>query len=338
MNDQSDFTTLLQMRKRLWQKHPVVSAGAVLPTRPLGWVTSIVIICGRRQRSAVAFWAHPLCGKSSCIEVLVRVLPSHFPGCGILVHEATSSLVLAEGTFIADLLHSMDFEPKIRHELAEKRNQLRRALYALGADGEHLFLLIDEAQELDEMELRWLKGAINWLIGRKLKVTVVLFGQQELMWLRNGLAATGRSDLNARFTAMLHEFESPTKLIDILPALEACDGGSEWPEGSGWSYTHFLWPAAFRAGLRLAKQSGPMWLAFKNAAMNTKGRAAGVGMNYFAEALAALADLTRDRDSPDFQFTNEDWAQAVAICGYAQRPPLVKTENREHAPRRQRRK
>lgn len=334
MIDDSDLTSLLQMRKSHWAQHPIVSAGAVLPTRPLGWITSIVIMCGRRQRSAVAFWAHPLSGKSSCIEVLVRVLPTHFPGCGIFVHEATSSLVLAEGTFTADLLHSMDYEPKIRHELAEKRNQLRRALYALGADGEHIFILIDEAQELAEMELCWLKGAINWLIGRKLKVTVVLFGQHELMWLRNGLASDGRSDLNARFTATLRELESPTKIIDVLPALEACDQGSEWPEGSGWSYTHFLWPRAFEGGMRLTNHAKAMWRAFEHAGMNTKGRASGVGMNYFADALASLADLTRDSDSSDFQFTKEHWAQAVINCGYAERPLLVKTKNREHAPRR----
>lgn len=254
----------------------------------------------------------------------------------MLAYEPTENLVVAEGAFIADILHSMDFEPMIRRELAEKRNQLRRALYALGADGEHLFLIIDEAQDLDQMELKWLKGTINWLVGRKLKVTVVLFGQQELIWLRNDLASSGRSDLNARFTSMLHEFENPTKLIDLLPALEACDEGSEWPEGSGWSYTHFLWPLAFRAGLRLAQQAGPMWRAFKSAGMNSKGRAAGVGMNYFAEALAELATLTRDRDSPNFQLTKEDWDQAVASCGYAERPLIVKLTARKHALRRNR--
>lgn len=312
---------MLQTRDEQWDNHPIICTSAVLPTGPIGWVMSLVLKHARRQRSSIAFWAHPLTGKSSCIEALESVLPRKIPGCGILVHEAKTNTTIAEGTFISDILFTVDYEPKIHRGLAEKRDQLRRALFALAAGARHLFLIIDEAQSLHGLELEWLKEYINWLIRRRYKVTVILFGQSELVDKRDSLISDGRSDLNARFTDNLSEFEPIGNITDFRPVLRAMDSASEFPAGSGWSYTQFLWPRAWAAGFRMEDQLGSFWRAF-GADRERSQHSEGVGMNYIAIALAEFAWATKDRDGEGFYPIADDWRNAVQLSGYLDRAPM----------------
>lgn len=283
---------------------------------------SHVIRQGIRQRSSLAFWAHPLTGKSSCIEALELIIPQKFPGAGILVHEAKRDTVVAEGSFIGDILLAMEYEAKLKRGLPERRDQLRRALFALGAGASQLFLVIDEAQNLAAIQLEWLKEYINWLIKRRYKVTVILFGQQELTCKRDELIEVGRTDLHARFTQNLMEFEGAACGDDLLPLLDACDSGSEFPPGSGCSYTNFLWPEAFNAGFRLASQRSAFACALELDA-GEKRIDHGVIMEYVARSLAEFAEATRLRDGVGFSPTVDDWLHAVKLSGYCDRPPYV---------------
>ncbi|MGN6482388.1 ATP-binding protein, partial [Luteibacter sp.] len=277
---------------------------------------------GHRQRSTLAYWAHPRTWKSSCIEALELIVPKQFPGAGILVHAAKRDTVVAEGSFIGDILLAMGYEAKLKRGLPERRDQLRRALFALGAGSSQLFLVIDEAQNLAAIQLEWLKEYINWLIKRRYKVTVILFGQQELTCKRDELIEVGRTDLHARFTENLMEFEGVTCGEDLLPLLKACDSGSEFPPGSGCSYTNFLWPEAFGAGFRLESQLPAIACAFELDS-GAKRIDHGVIMEYVARALAEFAETTRSRDSAAFSPEIGDWMHAVELSGYRERAPFV---------------
>jgi len=325
-----DILTLLRMRQDqdLWDDHPIISARAVLPTGPMGAAIPLMIEQGRKQRGCIAFWAHPFTGKSSCIRALEAELRKRFPGCGIVLHEAKSNTVIAEGTFIADILHTLQYEGKIRYSLAEKREQIRRALFAVGAERRHVVFVIDEAQELAEQEFRWLKEQGNWLTKKGYKITVILFGQQELMTVRDELIGTGRSDLAGRFFAHMFEYEAIKQSKDLAPFLAACDEESEYPEGTGWCYTRFLWPSAYDSGLRLLKQAQPFFQAFAQVSPQQTGEQ-GIAMNYIADSLACLADMTRARDTTHFEPTVEDWMAAIERAGYADRDPLVRKPERK---------
>jgi hypothetical protein len=234
---------------------------------------------------------------------------------------------VAEGSFIGDMLHSLEYCGKIQHTLADKRDQLRRALFALGAERRHVIILLDEAQELAEPELRWLKEQGNWLVEHGFRVTTVLFGQEELIDLRDYVFSSGRSDLGIRFFQNLFEFEQIQRYQNLVPLLNGCDEGSEYPEGSGWSYTYFLWPEAYSNGFRLKDQASTFWQAFARVSPLAKGEH-GVSMVFVAATLSHFADATRDRDAPHFRPTIEDWIAAVTQTGYAQRTPPSPTRSR----------
>lgn len=314
---------LLSTRDSLWDSHPIIEASAVLPTPPIKWAQTLVKSCGRRHRSSLAFWAHPMTGKTSCIRSLEVLLHTWYPGCGILIYEGkTKTSVIAEGAFLEDILKTMDYEPRIQHSLAGKRDQMKNALYALSAVGRHLFVLIDEAQELKEAELCWLKEALNWInLKHKFKVAVILFGQQELLNLQTELIGKGRSDLHIRYTSRLLEFETIRKAADLILPFKACDVGSEYPAGSGWSYTRFLWPRAFDAGvMRLEEQTETAWSALLKASPTTGGMH-GIGMQWIASVLAGLADATKDRDGRLLTLTEQDWLDAIEMSDYIDQPP-----------------
>lgn len=309
-------------RDALWDTHPVISAGAVLPTAPILWALSLVRSCGRRQRSSLAFWAHPRTGKSSCIEAIELLVSTAFPGAGVVTHEAKHDTVVAEGSFIGDMLLAMGYEIALRRGLPERRDQLRRALFAMGAGASQLFIIIDEAQNLHAIQLEWLKEYINWLIKRRYKVAVILFGQQELTCKRDELIAVGRTDLHARFTETLLEFEGVTCGDDLRPMLQACDFASEFPSASGWSYTHFLWPMAFGKGFTLESQLATIATAFGLDEGGSK-IAHGIPMEYIARAISEFAELTRKRDGCDFAPTTSDWELAVKRSGVTNMPKPV---------------
>lgn len=326
MSDSNRLDDLLKTREQVWDEHPVISAHAALPTPPVLSATKLIKKAARRQRGSIAFWANPLTGKSSCIRLIEIVLPRDLPGCGVFVYEAKKKDVIAEGTFLEDILSTMDYEPKVQRSLAGKRDQVVRALYALAAPRQHLFIVIDEAQELLEQELCWLKFIINWLIRHSCRVTVVLFGQQELCALRDSLVSSARSDLDIRYTKEMYEFENIFTVKDLEETFAVCDAQSEFPIGTGWSYTQFLWPIAFENGFRLARQAPVVFTAFIELSPQTKG-SRGLSMQWVASAVAELADATRESDRASFCPTLQDWKEAIKSSGYIDFPPVLRKKS-----------
>lgn len=321
MKSQRD-EAFFKMRDDLYEKHPAVTAKAVIPTPTVLRTYALVRHAARRHRRSLAFWAHPMTGKSFCITAMEALLRREFPECAVVVYEAKHNAEVAQGTFLEDILTEIDFELPVERSIPGKRKQVKHALYALAAAGSRIVIFVDEAQELHENELRWLKTVINWCAKRLTFVTIVLFGQQELIAMRDDIVAYGRSDLDVRYTQEMYEFEMIRNVTELRAVLIVYDDGSEFPEGSGISYTEFLWPLAFVGGLRLKDQADPLWAAF--AALSPNGSLAeGVSMQWVAAAIAEVAEATKSEDSGSFTLSDSAWRDAVKACGYADWAPTL---------------
>lgn len=334
---------VLELRDAQWGNHPIVAASAVLPTPAVLFVLGVVSRIAKRHRKSVAFWAHPLSGKSSCIETLNAFIAENYPGAGVFNYEAKAksstkervrrttpkrSPQAKEREFLGDLLESMDYEPPVKYELAARRSQVQRALLAMGSGARHLFVIIDEAQELDEQEMTWMKSIINWLSKRNMRVTVVLFGQVELLATREEVDANFRSDLSHRFTHEVYQFPTIQSVKELKQMLSPCDDPqlSEWPKGSGVCYTQFLFPRAYGQGYRLASSAHAIWKAFTSSSPLRPGES-GLSPAYVAAALAELADALKDRDTEDFIVLDTDVRAAVCASGYIKRGENRKPES-----------
>jgi len=319
MADQNSVFAIRESYPVLRDRHPILMCGAVLPTEPVKEVAQLVFDRALRFRSSIAFWAHPLCGKSSCIYALQKLAPAQFPGSAFVVYEPSSKEVAAEGALIEDLLSTIDYEPRVQRSLAGKRDQLLRALYAMSLAGKHLFLVIDEAQNLHAKDLGWLKRVVNWLNVHEIKVTVVLFGQMQLCSMHQSFMAE-MPDLTIRFMAELIEFRSLQDLSDIRAVLASCDEETEYPQGSGWSYTEYLWPCAHANGFRLASCAKEVFDAFRlqsGGAVDSEG----ISMQWIAEALMLVAQESERNDVPGLKIPREVWERAIQDSGYGSRTP-----------------
>jgi hypothetical protein len=294
-------------------------AAAVLPTAPVKEVARLVFDRAQRFRSSIAFWAHPLCGKSSCIYALEKLAPAQYPGSAFVVYEPSSKEIAAEGALIEDLLSIIDYEPRVHRSLAGKRDQLLRALYAMSVSGRHLFLVIDEAQNLHVKDLGWLKRVVNWLNVHEIKVTVVLFGQSQLCTMHQRFMAE-MPDLTIRFMAELIEFRSLQDAADLRIVLQSCDEETEYPRGSGWSYTQYLWPSAYANGFRMARCASELYEAFRLQSAGTVDHE-GISMQWVAEALMLVGQENEASDVEGLSIPRATWERAILDSGFRSRTP-----------------
>ena len=337
----------LELREKHWDKHPLILAKAKLPTPPNLEALALVKRAGRRHRGSVAFWAHPVTGKSSCIELLKINLPQLFKGAGVFCYEfkggddprhttearrARREVVVKETEFLHDVLEEMELDARIEHALPARRRQLRRALMALAGRARHLFIIFDEAENVDQMQMSAFKSQINWLTRSDYRVTLVLFGQVELLDKRNTIISDYRSDLDVRYTSNIYEMRAIGKDEELEQILAACDDPqiTEFPAGSKLCYTHLLFPQAYENGFRLQRLATPMMAAFRNASSTRRGES-GIAMQYIAEALAEYLELTREQDGTGLVVDENKLALAVKACGYAWRKP-VKVPVNTHVP------
>lgn len=292
---------ILALRNSVWDTHPIITETAILPTPALKDVLGRVWAMARKGRGSIAFYAQPMSGKSFCAEAILQEMTRKKPGCGALIFEVVEDTHQAEGRLLSEILNQIHYAPKISRDLAGKRTQVHRALLALSGIDRHLFLIFDEAQELSGHEFEWLKSIVNRLVRDRVKVTVVLFGQMELKDRRSKLKEA-RSDLEVRFMSSLHELKGLRGVGEHEVPLRAIDVRSEYPPGSGLTYTQLLLPRFYSAGGRL--QSYSKEIAKELYRFRSSGTKQTVSMSVFASFIASLFIYLRDRDCADLTITD----------------------------------
>lgn len=306
----ANISFLLSERTRLWSSHPIITESAILPTFAVQNAVSIVMDLSRKARASCALWADPLSGKTSCLRVIHYTVEQRIPGCGVLVVEAVEDENPAEGRLLQQILRSLGYAHKIDSTLAGKRDQVKRALIATAGEARHLFILIDEAQELSLAEFGWLKAVINGLTSDGIKVTTVLFGQRELNKRRDELYADGRSDLGVRFMKKLIEFKRCKGEHDFAELLNAVDERSEYPAKSKFTYTQLLFPKAFSGGFRFKALAPNIWKCFCDLIPPTI-LAKGLTMELVAATLAQLCLLNEKNDAHDLAIPDAIIVKAI---------------------------
>lgn len=294
---------LIDAREKWWSEHPIILRNAVLPTRSILEFVGAVMAGARTARYANAAWADPQTGKSFCLDAIEAYVRRTFPNSGVMRYEVVADERSAEGRLLEDIILGLGLG-KVAHSLAGKRDQLNRALLALAGPDMRLFFLLDEAQELGINELGWLKAVINKLVSRGVKVATVLMGQRELLEKADLVKHRGRSDLSARFYKRIAEFRGCSDVEGFNVICEAMDEKSEFPEGSGYTYTQLLFPHAFENKFRLQQNSKMLWTKLIGSLSDADVKR-GLGMETVAAYLACLCELHRRLDSPEMQLQDK---------------------------------
>lgn len=244
--------------------HPLIRDAAILGTRPLeAFVNELRLWLDNLLPGGVV-WGHQRVGKTQAVRFLIEnvheLLSSPIPTTLVSVWDPKFSN-LSENRFFGEMLHALGYALPTSGTAALKRRRtidymVQRAYEAK----EHRYLLfIDEAQWLAVAQLRYLMDLHNQLKIADVRLVTVLIGQPELIEMKMSLRSGRQNHLLGRFMTATHQFQGVVTRADFQRMLRAIDERSEFPAGSGCSYTQYFVPLGYANGWRLLDQVDLIW-------------------------------------------------------------------------------
>lgn len=300
--------------------HPVLRSQIRLPTPAIRMAYDVVANTALQRAPGCCFHAHPRFGKTSAILVLTQQLSQAFPEMPIFSLSAEWHPRFSEVVYMGELLdgctHVMSSVGKYEARRVRLINFLWTQAKARGSD--RIMLFIDEAQNWHEPELTMLRDLANHLtLHHGIQLIAVMFGAPELQALRSSLIHSGRIDLIGRFMIQQYEFKGISCLEELITTMAYYDDAdiSEYPSGSGMSYSAYLMGQAYASGWRLEHEGPRLWEQFRLAAQESGGIGQ-VGMLWVADSIRRFFLGQLEFDHPGLVVDDEYWANAVAQSGF----------------------
>lgn len=195
---------------------------------------------------------------------------------------------------------------------------------AYRSEARYTVMVVDEAQAMTEREWVWfvqLHSRLE-LEGIQLALVPVIslqFNQRPLE-----LAHTGSAHVSARFMLYEHQFHGILGIDELRAVLLGYDEDSEWPAGSGISYTAGIAPRPFEAGLRLSDYAAQLWTAlFENVPSGYQGPHDYPMQSVTLAARNVLLQLAGSGNAWERCVTQDAWNRAVAMTGHKAHMALV---------------
>lgn len=293
--------------------HPLVTDKAQIITHQMVRVLRLSLDRVSARRSAVLFEGSPRIGKSCCAEFVADQLKIQLPHVHVMLHIARyrepgkrqsvlSELCLSEK--IKPAAHGVDY---LEHLLAYIEG------HVTGQPAPQCVLVVDEIQHWRPNDYHVLADLHNYLKGQGITLTVIGFAQSEIYERLTGLHAVEHHAIVGRFFTEIIPFRGCRNVEELTTILAGCDDNSEYPVGSGTSYTAFFVPEAFAAGFRLVPLAGLFWKAFDG---SVKGKYVNnLPMQHVREAIADLLLLIAPHDSALFEADEKLVSEAVRRSG-----------------------
>lgn len=276
--------------------HPVEQDNYVLATRAIielelqirEWVKRKVrgaIVCGR-----------PRLGKTRAIRHLKEHVKTLFGreiavfvlSCGQEDFGSTT-----DKAFYTDFLAAVGYGLPHVGQRADKQHRLIEFMKseALRIGDRKILLIVDEAQNLSSRQLGHLVTIHNALENDGFLLYTYQFGQPELRYRKTALRVANKNQILARFMASEYQFRGIRDKQDVRFALTRYDdpSASEFPEGSGTSYTEYFFPNAYRKGWRLSQLTDLIFEGFQKTRVQLQvDRAADIPMAPFTAVVDAI--------------------------------------------------
>lgn len=302
------------------ETHPVETGHYVLATPAiLNLLDSIKQWIDARATGGIVFGIQRF-GKSRAIRYLASQLPEIFAkALPVLRFNCREYRTPTEGVFFEDLLRAFGHALYKSGKPAAKRDRLTEFLREkVEASGQsRLIMFVDEAQKLHEIQYKWLIDLFNELDELGVSPTALLVGQPELVHQRNAFVRARKRQILGRFMAQQHHFVGLRSASDMRVCLFGYDENSEYPPGSGWSFTQYYFPAAFAEGWRLANEADTVWRAFVE--VHGESRLAGapeIPMQYFVGAVRYVLRQYGSLSDAAPAISLNIWKEAVHRSGY----------------------
>lgn len=306
-------------RDQAFTLHPVVTDKAKVPTPAVKEAFEVVRGAIVHYEPGVCFAADSRFGKTYGIDVLRQTLPQSFPGLPMYSVSAKGHDRSSERSLYTDLLLDC------RHGMADSGTAMARRIRLLNlwiataqaSSSDRLLLFVDEAQNWDEEDYTHLRDLSNDLASREVRLIVLLFAHPSLLVIRTSLLGHKRTDLIGRFMLRPLGFRGVTSLADLIEIMKCYDDPSisEFPSGTGISYSQFFRPRAYREGWRLEKEAGRCWAAFSSVAAKHGGHFQ-IGMQWVTSAIREFLYSHWRAEHGEPASDHDLWEEAVSASGF----------------------
>jgi hypothetical protein len=265
-------------------------------------------------------------GKSRAVKWYLRnILENRFKRKLPLVVWIRRDSAMGEGEFWNTLLGAAKYE--FYDALKPKSKIVAKFLFeqqlltlARSARRSYALLLIDEAQEMNLKEWKWLLGLQNSLDDQGIRFNVISIGSYGLQYQPDYLARTGNAHIAARFYACDTRFHGIRSLSELGYVLTGYDLDSEWPQNSGVTFLQYFAPTEFAEGHRLLDCNEMIWTVFEELMppnMKTK-KSASLEIPMLHITYTIEQALRRLGSGEDWKTVTayQSWLQMVAKTGF----------------------
>lgn len=336
-NEQKDGITLCTRPDISIGSHPVETDDYQIPTNEILKVFAAVSQWIRFRVTGATIYGRPRLGKTWMVKFLEKNLPKEL-GEDLPIHHIVSlhTKIAKEEEFLETLLSDMGHAFALSGKTSAKRSRLIGFLHQQGNANRYriVLLFIDEAQCLDEQHYEWLIDYYNKLDRLNVTLVLILVGQEQLNAQQLVFSHGHADQIIQRFMIEEHKFLGIRSLEDIQVCLKCYDELSDYPAGSGWSFTRYYFPEAFAAGERLQSFSKDIFEIFTSLRQkyNLKGMFE-IPMKHMTMAIKiVLLDYGKNSSKPQYWINKKYWADSIMKTNYIiseqrKNPKSVKQKN-----------
>jgi hypothetical protein len=299
--------------------HPVETGRYIIPTPAITLLFETLLRWIEYRAPGGCVYSPPRTGKTKAIRFVRALLKEKLGAVPVLTMLCRELQRASEQNFLQQLLRAAG------HSIWEPGNatvKLHRLVEFLAAMVEEsgqprLIWFLDEAQNLHEAEYNTLINVHNELDARDIAPIFVLMGQHQLLAQVNTFEETGKTQILGRFMVQQFHFRGVTSRKDVASCLQAYDGATEFPQGSGVSFTSFFFPYAFQlSDFRLRTYADDLWQVFKQLKEESCLPAAQeIPMQYFCRTVEYVLKTRKTFDVAP-TISPAIWKEAVRSSGY----------------------
>lgn len=320
--------------------HPVVTRDYSLYTLAIHDMVERIATWLDDQVDGATIFGPSRFGKSNAVDHwLQRLLAERYGGYVPLViwSHTDSGGAPAVGRFYAHLLEASGHRlAQARRTPLERQTMLIERWIELAAQGggRFLVLVIDEAQGMTQREWMWLVELHSVLEKQRIRLCVFSIASLQFFDEPYGMALAGGAHVAARFMLAAAPFHGVRSVDELTYVMRGYDEGSEWPPGSGCSFTAALAPRPWAGGFRLAQQADALMLAMQDTLPPRYAGPIDFPMKTVAQACRHVLLRIAGGADIDVATSAEAWRTAVENCGHGMLMALVSaTAARRHADR-----
>ena len=300
-------------------QHPIESGNYHIITKEILDLYGVINKWIKNRLPGGIVYGRPRLGKTRAIEYMRYYLKEEygkeFPIFSILCSQHKPS----ENKFYTDMLREVGHGFYSQGKAEVKKERLINFFIeeAEKSNQGKIVLFIDEAHMLFEQDYNWLIDIYNQLDRKKINMTVILVGQEELKHQRSSFIVSKKNQIIGRFMVQEYKFSGIKSLQEMKICLDGYDFSSEYPADSGWSFTRYFFPEAYDNGYRLTNDAEVIFNSFQNLRLENNIKSEfEIPMQYFTLSINNCLSTYGANGKNVYWPSKMNWEQVIQDSGY----------------------